>query len=102
MANAATATAVRFKLAPAKVQPLPSPWSLRGMPTAPYQAVHGRPHAWTATLTATLLRSALIGGGLYVAGVREPMQLVGGSLAASATLTALRIATHATKHSRTA
>ena len=92
---------MRIPLAPARVEPLPSPWSLRGMPTAPFQALNGRPHAWAATLAGTLLRSALIGGGLYVAGVREPKQLVGGSLAASATLTALRIATHATKQSRT-
>jgi len=98
MANAATATVQRLRLAPAtRVEPLPSPWSVRGMPTAPYQAINGRPHAWTATLAGTFLRSLLIGGGLYAVGVREPGKLVAGSLAASGTLTALRIASHAAK-----
>lgn len=78
-------------------QPQPVSTSVKGMPAAPYQLVQGVPGAWKGVLQATLLRSVLIGGGLYVAGVRSPVQLGVGALAASGTLSLLQVASHAVR-----
>jgi hypothetical protein len=67
------------------------------MPSAPYQLVQGVPGSWRGIVQATLLRGVLIGGGLYIAGVRSPTQLGLGALAASGTLSLLQVASHAAR-----
>jgi len=72
----------------------PSALSMRGLPTAPYHVLQGQPSAFGALVLGTVLRSALVGAGLYAVGVREPKKLAGAALLASATLSAVGIAHH--------
>jgi hypothetical protein len=87
MAAAVLDPTVRFAAAPAAAPARP-------LSTAPYQLVQGEQGALVRAGAGVALRSLLIGGGMYAAGVRSPAQLAVGAVAASLSLSLLQVAMH--------
>ncbi len=95
----ASPTVVRVRPAVAQKKPLqrqatPTALSFEGMPTAPYQVFQGQPNSTLAVVTGTVLRSVLLGAGLYAAGIRDPAKLASGALLASASYSFFSLAHH--------
>lgn len=66
-----------------------------GIPQAAFGVATQAPNALKNLAISTLGRAALFAGGMYLVGIKTPKQLIVGSLASSATLSALLTLHHA-------